>query len=41
MAFELRSSTFMSISAAYPLIGCVLMGIVLGVWKPKGVTAPD
>lgn len=37
MAFEYRSSTFMFISAAYPLIGSVLMGIVLGVWKPKVV----
>ena len=39
MAFEMRSSTFMFISAAYPLIGSVLMGIIVGVWKPKGVTA--
>jgi Protein of unknown function (DUF1761) len=39
MAFEYRSSQFMFISAAYPLIGSVLMGIVIGVWKPKGVAA--
>ena len=39
MAFEYRSSTFMFICAAYPLVGCVLMGLVLGVWKPKGATA--
>ena len=39
MAFEYRSSTFMFISAAYPLFGSVLMGIVIGVWKPKGGTA--
>ena len=39
MAFEMRSSIFMFISAAYPLIGSVLMGIIVGVWKPKGVTA--
>ena len=39
MAFEMRSSTVMFISAAYPLIGSVLMGIIVGVWKPKGVTA--
>jgi len=39
MAFEMRSSSFMFISAAYPLIGSVLMGIVLGVWKPKGAVA--
>ena len=36
MAFEYRSSQFMFISAAYPLIGSILMGIVIGVWKPKG-----
>jgi hypothetical protein len=41
MAFEFRSSTFMFISAAYPLIGSVLMGIVIGVWKPKSVTAAN
>ncbi|HZD33507.1 MAG TPA: DUF1761 domain-containing protein [Candidatus Angelobacter sp.] len=39
MAFEYRSSTFMFISAAYPLIGSVLMGMVIGVWKPKDVSA--
>ena len=39
MAFEYRSSTFMLISAAYPLIGSMLMGIVLGVWKPKGAAS--
>jgi Protein of unknown function (DUF1761) len=36
MAFEYRSSNFMFIAAAYPLIGCMLMGMVIGVWKPKG-----
>ena len=35
MAFEQRPAPFMLISAGYPLIGCPLMGIVLGVWKPK------
>ena len=35
MAFEQRPAPFMLISAGYPLIGCTLMGIVLGVWKPK------
>ena len=39
MAFEYRSSQFMFISAAYPLIGSILMGIVIGVWKPKSATA--
>ncbi len=38
MAFEYRTSSFMFIAAAYPLVGCVLMGIVLGVWKPSGVS---
>jgi hypothetical protein len=41
MAFEMRSSRFMFICAAYPLIGSILMGIVIGVWKPKGVEAHD
>lgn len=35
MAFESRTPSFMMISAAYPLLGCILMGIILGVWKPK------
>ena len=39
MAFEMRSSTFMAICAAYPLIGSVLMGIIIGVWKPKQALA--
>jgi hypothetical protein len=34
MAFEYRSSNFMVIAAAYPLFGCILMGIVIGIWKP-------
>jgi len=37
----MRTSNFMFISAAYPLIGSVLMGIVIGVWKPKGTAATD
>jgi hypothetical protein len=36
MVFEIRAAPFVLISAAYPLLGCVLMGIILGVWKPKG-----
>jgi hypothetical protein len=39
MAFEYRSGNFMVICSGYPLIGCVLMGIVIGVWRPKGVAA--
>jgi Protein of unknown function (DUF1761) len=35
MFFEMRAISFIMISATYPLLGCVLMGIVLGVWKPK------
>jgi len=35
MAFELRSPQFMAISAGYPLAGCIVMGIIIGVWKPK------
>jgi len=35
MAFEMMGRTFMAISAGYPLVGCILMGIILGVWKPK------
>jgi hypothetical protein len=37
----MRSSSFMLICAAYPLIGSVLMGIVIGVWKPKGAEAHE
>ncbi len=39
MTFEMRSAIFMCICAAYPLVGSVLMGIVIGLWKPKGVVA--
>jgi hypothetical protein len=35
MSFEIRSSSFMLISALYPLLGSILMGIIIGVWKPK------
>jgi Protein of unknown function (DUF1761) len=35
MAFEMMGQTFMAISAGYPLVGCILMGIILGAWKPK------
>ena len=39
MAFEMRTANFMMISGGYPLLGCILMGLVIGVWKPKGVEA--
>ena len=35
LVFEIRSHLFILIAAAYPLAGCILMGIVLGAWKPK------
>jgi len=35
MVFELMGQTFILISAGYPLVGCTLMGIILGAWKPK------
>jgi len=35
MVFEMRAVPFIMISAAYPLVGCIVMGIILGVWKPK------
>jgi Protein of unknown function (DUF1761) len=35
MVFEIRPGSFILISAAYPLLGCILMGIIIGVWKPK------
>ena len=38
MVFELMGLPFILISAGYPLVGCVLMGIILGVWKPKGIS---
>lgn len=34
MAFEMMGQTFMVISAGYPLVGCTVMGIILGAWKP-------
>ena len=37
LAFEMHSAVFMCISAGYPLFGCMLMGMVIGIWKPKDV----
>ena len=39
MVFEMRVASFMMICAGYPLIGSCLMGIVLGLWRPKDTTA--
>ncbi len=36
MVFEIRAVSFIMISAAYPLLGCILMGIIVGAWRPKG-----
>ena len=35
MVFEMRAGSFILISAAYPFLGSILMGIIVGVWKPK------
>ncbi|HKD85542.1 MAG TPA: DUF1761 domain-containing protein [Terriglobales bacterium] len=35
MVFEIRPGSFILISSAYPVLGCILMGIIIGVWKPK------
>ena len=35
MVFEIRAGSFILISAAYPFLGCILMGIIIGAWKPK------
>ncbi len=35
MIFEVRAGGFVLIAAGYPLIGCILMGIILGAWKGK------
>jgi hypothetical protein len=35
MAFEMRAGSFIVISAAYPFLGSILMGIIIGAWKPK------
>ena len=37
MVFEARIQSFILISAAYPLLGCVLMGIIIGVWRRKPI----
>ena len=35
MVFEIRAVSFIMISAAYPLFGCILMGAIVGAWKPR------
>jgi hypothetical protein len=41
MVFEYRGRPFVVISAAYPFLGCILMGIIIGIWKPKNVMPPE
>ena len=38
MVYEARMAPFVAIAAGYPLAGCILMGIILGAWKPKSKT---
>lgn len=35
--FEYKPLSFILISALYPVVGMTIMGLILGVWKPKGV----
>lgn len=37
MVFEIRTGSFILISAGYPLVGCILMGIIIGAWRNKVV----
>jgi hypothetical protein len=37
MVFEVRAGSFILISSAYPLLGCVLMGVIIGAWRRKAV----
>jgi hypothetical protein len=37
--FEARPLSFILVSAGYPVVGCVIMGAILGAWKPKGAVA--
>jgi hypothetical protein len=36
MVFEARLGSFILISSAYPLLGGLLMGLIVGAWKVKG-----
>jgi hypothetical protein len=35
--FEARPLSFILVSAGYPVVGCMIMGAIVGAWKPKGV----
>ncbi len=34
-SFEMRPAVFRVISAGYPLLGCIIMGAIIGAWKQK------
>ena len=35
LVFELRPRSFIVIAAGYPLLGCIVMGIIIGAWRLK------
>lgn len=39
LVFEARSTQFLLIAGGYPVVGCILMGAILGAWKPKGAAS--
>jgi hypothetical protein len=39
LVFEARSGQFLLIAGGYPVVGCMVMGAILGAWKPKGAAS--
>ena len=39
LVFEARPASFLLIAGGYPVVGCVLMGAILGAWRPKGASS--
>ena len=39
LVFEARPAEFLLIAGGYPVVGGVLMGAILGAWKPKGAAS--
>ena|ERR1700675_941082 len=37
LVFEARPPSFLWIAGGYPVVGCIVMGAILGAWKPKGL----
>jgi hypothetical protein len=37
--FEARPHPFVAVSAGAPLAGCILMGLIVGIWKPRRPSA--